>query len=238
MMEETTSTHISIYDEFVSIIGDYEHSQVARKAVEMTRGEGIGVLASFVLGLPGETLQTLRQTLEFAESLKVPYTLNLLTPYVGTEIRERAEEWGIQILSNDWRYYGQGQPLTATPEVGPRHLKGAVNRFRRNLGRYLELLLEREYEGTLNKKGAGELEQYRHRDFLRRLIGEEILERFGSLPGGMGGKGGEELAGAIAPHLGMVDREVQKHLEAHIREGHITLTKGPAGAFRWSWAVS
>ena len=35
MMEETTSTHISIYGENVSIIGDYEHSQVARKAIEM-----------------------------------------------------------------------------------------------------------------------------------------------------------------------------------------------------------
>jgi radical SAM superfamily enzyme YgiQ (UPF0313 family) len=58
------------------------------QAVEMTRDAGIGVLASFVLGLPGETPQTLQQTLEFAESLRVPYTLNLLTPYVGTEIRE------------------------------------------------------------------------------------------------------------------------------------------------------
>ncbi len=34
-MEETTSTHVSIYGENVSIIGDYEHSQVARKAIEM-----------------------------------------------------------------------------------------------------------------------------------------------------------------------------------------------------------
>ncbi len=35
MMEENTSTHISIHGENVSIIGDYEHSQVARKAIEM-----------------------------------------------------------------------------------------------------------------------------------------------------------------------------------------------------------
>ena len=123
-----------------------------RQAVEMTRGEGIGVLASFVLGLPGETPQTLRQTLEFAESLKVPYTLNLLTPYVGTEIRERAEEWGIQILSNDWRYYGQGEPLTATPEVRPWHLNRAVNRFRRGLRQYLDNLLEEEHQGDSKHK--------------------------------------------------------------------------------------
>ena len=209
-----------------------------RKAVEMARREGIGVLASFVLGLPGETPRTLRRTLEFAGSLNVPYTLNLLTPYVGTEIRERAEEWGIQILSNDWRYYGQGKPLTATPEIRAWHLNRAVNRFRRNLSQYLELLLEREHEGTLGKGGAEELEQYRHWTFLRKLIGQEILEHFGNLPAGTEGKGVEELARTIAPHLGMIDREVQKHLEPHIRDGHITPIKGPGGALLWSWAFS
>ncbi len=35
MIEETTTTHISIYGEHVAIIGDYEHIQVARSAVEM-----------------------------------------------------------------------------------------------------------------------------------------------------------------------------------------------------------
>jgi anaerobic magnesium-protoporphyrin IX monomethyl ester cyclase len=209
-----------------------------RQAVEMTRGEGIGVLASFVLGLPGETPQTLQQTLEFAESLKVPYTLNLLTPYVGTEIRERAEEWGIQILSNDWRYYGQGEPLTATPEVRPWHLSRAVNRYRRGLRQYLEDLLEGDRRGTLSKESAEELEKHRHWDFLRRLIGEEVLERFGSIPPGLKGKGVEELARSLAPPLGMLEDEVQKHLEPHIRDGQMTLTKGPSGALRWSWANS
>lgn len=209
-----------------------------RLAVEMTRREGIGVLASFVLGLPGETPQTLRQTLEFAESLKVPYTLNLLTPYVGTEVREHAEEWGIQILSNDWRYYGQGEPLTATPEVRPWHLNRAVNRYRRGLRQYLEDLLEGDRRGTLSKESAEELEQHRHWGFLRKLIGEEILEKSGNVSSGPEGEGAEVLSRSLAPHLGMPEAEVQKHLEPHIRVGQITLKKGPDGTFRWSWAAS
>ncbi len=209
-----------------------------RQAVEMTRREGIGVLASFVLGLPGETPQTLRQTLEFAESLKVPYTLNLLTPYVGTEIRERAEEWGIRILSNDWGYYGQGQPLTATPEVGPWHLNRAVNRFRRGLRQYLDNLLEREHQGTLSKESGEELEKHRHWDFLRRLIGEEILEKSEGVSISPEGEGVQELARSLAPHFRMPEGEVQKHLKPHIRDGQITLTKAPDGALRWSWAAS
>jgi anaerobic magnesium-protoporphyrin IX monomethyl ester cyclase len=212
--------------------------QQTRQAVEMARREGIGVLASFVLGLPGETRETLRQTLEFAESLGVPYTLNLLTPYVGTEVRERAAEWGIQILNSDWERYGQGEPVTATPEVGPWHLRRAVNRFRRGLRQYLDDLLQVERRGTLDKESEEELERHRHWAFLRRLIGEEILERFGAVPPCLEGKGTDGLARSLAAPLGMGEEEVQKHLGPHVRRGDIRLLKERGEARRWSWSPS
>jgi len=203
------------------------------RAVKMTQEAGIGVLASFVLGLPGETPQTLRQTLEFADSLGAPYSLNLLTPYVGTEVRERAAEWGIQILSNDWRLYGQGSPLTATPTIGPRHLSRAMNQYRRGVSQYLEDLLERERRGILRKENAEELERHRHWNFLRRLIAEEILERYGSVPHESDAKGIAGLARSLASPLGMPEDEVKRHLEPHLRGGHICLSSGPEG-FRWT----
>jgi anaerobic magnesium-protoporphyrin IX monomethyl ester cyclase len=209
-----------------------------RRAVEMTREAGIGVLASFVLGLPGETPQTLHQTLEFAESLRVPYTLNLLTPYVGTEIREKAEEWGVQILSDEWSQYGQGEPLTSTPTVTPWHLSRAVGKYRKGLRKYLEDLLEKERQGTLTEKNSEALEQNRHWAFLRRLIAEEILERYGGVSPESGMDKLEELAKSLAPWLGMAEEEAEKHLESHVREGHITLVPGAGGSLRWSWANS
>ena len=208
-----------------------------RRAVQMTREAGIGVLASFVLGLPGETPQTLRQTLQFADSLGVPYSLNLLTPYVGTEIRERAAEWGIQILSDDWHLYGQGCALTATDAVGPRHLSKAVNQYRRGIGQYMEDLLEGERRGILSEQNAEELQRHRHWNFLRRLIGEEVLERCGSLPVGSDRNSPEGLAKALALPLGMTPEETKQHLEPHLRDGHICRAAGPKG-FRWAWASS
>jgi anaerobic magnesium-protoporphyrin IX monomethyl ester cyclase len=209
-----------------------------RRAVEMTREAGIGVLASFVLGLPGETPQTLRQTLEFAESLQVPYSLNLLTPYVGTEVREKAAEWGIKVLSDDWRQYGQGHPLTSTPTVTPWHLGRAVGKYRKGLRKYLEDLLEKERQGILTKKDSEELKQNRQWAFLRRLIGERILERFGSVAPEPGMDKLEGLARSLAPWLGMTKEEAQKCLEPHTREGHITLVPGAGGSLRWAWADS
>ena len=205
-----------------------------RRAVEMARDAGIGVLASFVLGLPGETPQTLRQTLKFADSLRVPYSLNLLTPYVGTELRERAAEWGIQILSSDWSLYGQGHPITATPTVKPWHLSRAVSSYRRGVRQYLKDLLEAEGRGRLGKEHRDELYRYRHWNFLRRLIGEETLERHGTLPRESDGLKG--LAKSITPQLSMELEEVEKHLKLLIREGNIYPQPTAQGEVQWQWA--
>jgi radical SAM superfamily enzyme YgiQ (UPF0313 family) len=207
-----------------------------RRAVEMTREAGIGVLASFVLGLPGESPQTLQQTLEFAESLQVPYSLNLLTPYVGTEVREKAEEWGIQVLSDDWRHYGQGDPLTSTPTVTPWHLSRAVGKYRKALRKYLQDLLEKERQGTLAQKNEEELEQNRHWAFLRRLIGEEILERHGSVLLGSGRSDASDLAKSLALPLGRTAGEVEKHLDPLVRGGNICPKHKENRKTQWEWA--
>jgi radical SAM superfamily enzyme YgiQ (UPF0313 family) len=207
-----------------------------RRAVEMTREAGIGVLASFVLGLPGETPQTLQQTLEFAESLQVPYSLNLLTPYVGTEVREKASEWGIQVHSDDWCHYGQGDPLTSTPTVTRWHLSRAVGKYRKGLRKYLGDLLEKERQGTLTEKSAKKLEQNRHWAFLRRLIGEEILERFGGVLPGSGRSDTSELAKSLALPLGMTIIEVEKHLDPLVRRGNIRERHKENGKTQWEWA--
>jgi radical SAM superfamily enzyme YgiQ (UPF0313 family) len=207
-----------------------------RRAVEMTREAGIGVLASFVLGLPGETPQTLKQTLDFAESLQVPYSLNLLTPYVGTEVREKAEEWGIQVLSNDWRHYGQGDPLTSTATVTRWHLSRAVGKYRKGLRKYLDDLLEKERQGTLSEKNSKELERNRHWAFLRRLIGEEILERHGIVLPGSGGNDASGLARAFAPRLGMSTEEAETHFAPLVTGGNVYLKRDERRDLRYEWA--
>ncbi|MBP1714573.1 MAG: Radical domain protein [Deltaproteobacteria bacterium] len=207
-----------------------------RRAVEMTRKAGIGVLASFVIGLPGETPETLKQTVEFADSLQVPYSLNLLTPYVGTEVRECSKEWGIQIHTDDWKFYGQGHPLTSTPTVNRRQLGKAVKTYREGISLYLKELLEREKKGALTQRDAEELEKQRRWHFLRRLIGEAILERFGVIPAGFGAPAINGLAKSIAPILGMDIEEVKKHLNPLFQGGNIYLTSKENSEFHWKWA--
>ena len=65
----------------------------ARQAVRLTRQAGIRSEANFILGLPGETKESLRGTIRFARSLNPDFlNLSLLSPLPGTRIMEMARK--------------------------------------------------------------------------------------------------------------------------------------------------
>jgi hopanoid biosynthesis associated radical SAM protein HpnJ len=68
------------------------------EAVEFTRNcrkLGITIHGTFILGLPGETHETIRQTIEFAKALDVfSIQVSLAAPYPGTELYRQALENG------------------------------------------------------------------------------------------------------------------------------------------------
>jgi anaerobic magnesium-protoporphyrin IX monomethyl ester cyclase len=207
-----------------------------RSAVAMTRRAGIGVLASFVIGLPGETSETVQETVAFAESLDVPYSLNLLTPYVGTDIRERASELGLQILSDDWRLYAQGKPLVTSSTLGSWHLSRAAGRYRRRLRQYLEELFAEERAGRLSEQAATELHRRRQWGFLRTLMGENLVETCGKI-----GKDLEEgplwqLARNLSGPLGMTIPDVANRLGPLVQKGHIRMFGSSTDGRMWRWA--
>ena len=75
-------------------------AQIGR-AVGLCRDAGILSKGFFIVGHPGETKHTLKQTLDFA--LKLPLddiSVTMLTPFPGTEIYERAAEFGE--FDSDW----------------------------------------------------------------------------------------------------------------------------------------
>lgn len=68
------------------------------------------VKAYWIVGLPGETRQSLHQNVEdisFAleEGLLDEVCSHIFTPYPGTDSYERIEHYGVQLLSEDWRRY-------------------------------------------------------------------------------------------------------------------------------------
>ena len=73
-------------------------------AMRRCLASGIEAHASFILGLPGETPETMQQTLAFGEKLKamgVNHGFHILAPFPGTDIRESVEKYDLEILSDD-----------------------------------------------------------------------------------------------------------------------------------------
>lgn len=66
-----------------------------RSACELVLKAGLMLKIFFILGNPGETLETIDQTIRFAKSLKAHYPVfSLMTPFPGTELWETAEKYG------------------------------------------------------------------------------------------------------------------------------------------------
>lgn len=67
----------------------------AREFTRNCRKLGITIHGTFILGLPGETPETIRQTIEFAKQLDVfSIQVSLAAPYPGTELYRQAVENG------------------------------------------------------------------------------------------------------------------------------------------------
>jgi radical SAM superfamily enzyme YgiQ (UPF0313 family) len=70
--------------------------EVAEKFTRDCHALGIAIHGTFILGLPGETLETMRETREFAKRIN-PHTvqISLAAPYPGTFLYNQA-------LQNGW----------------------------------------------------------------------------------------------------------------------------------------
>jgi anaerobic magnesium-protoporphyrin IX monomethyl ester cyclase len=72
---------------------------------------GMGVLASFIIGLPGETEASACRTIELAHRLKAKYTFiktiqfNTFGPFPGTDFTTNIAQYGFRILPIDPAYY-------------------------------------------------------------------------------------------------------------------------------------
>lgn len=87
--------------------------------ITLTKKVGIKVHLTFYLGLPGETLQTIQETIDFIKKVK-PHSLqfSLATPFPGTEYFNYLEQNG-SLLSKYWSDYdGNRKCVVRTKELG------------------------------------------------------------------------------------------------------------------------
>jgi radical SAM superfamily enzyme YgiQ (UPF0313 family) len=106
----------------------------AREFVRDCHRLGIRIHGTFIVGLPGETQQTIEQTIAFAKEIDV-YSLqvSLAAPYPGTELyREaRAQGWLAQDLDELVQEAGIQDSVLSYPDLSRAEIHAALERFYR-----------------------------------------------------------------------------------------------------------
>ncbi len=95
------------------------------KAIGWTKAAGIESLAHVIFGLPGETPQTIEQTIKFIKKIDPDYAqFYCAIPFPGTKFYEMANKnnW---IISRDWSKYELNQVVISTPQLSAEELKEA-----------------------------------------------------------------------------------------------------------------
>lgn len=91
--------------------------ELTRKAVRMSQEAGIAVRAAFMFGNPGETVESMRRTIDFAKDLDPDIALfNITTPYPGTKMFHWARERGY-LRTLNWGEYDLGNAVMELPTV-------------------------------------------------------------------------------------------------------------------------
>ena len=95
----------------------------AKNAIRVAKHAGLNTLASFMLGIPGETKETIKKTINFAKRLNPTLAqFTLCTPYPGTRLYEIAKRCGY-LLTKDWSKYTTLEPVIKLPGITVKELK-------------------------------------------------------------------------------------------------------------------
>jgi anaerobic magnesium-protoporphyrin IX monomethyl ester cyclase len=137
-------------DILLSIDKKIDHDTI-RRAFKNAKAVGLETIGFFIIGLPGETEETMERTIQFAiEVDPMIANFSMLTPYPGTIVYEIAKSQG-HILVEDWEDYiffegkARYEMGEMTAELIERKWKEAYRRFYLRPGRVLRIVTRKDF---------------------------------------------------------------------------------------------
>jgi radical SAM superfamily enzyme YgiQ (UPF0313 family) len=95
-----------------------------RKIVKFARCIDLEVIGAFVIGMPGESMKEIYQTVHFAEELELDYfILSIATPYPGTRLLEICKEKGLLVDDFSLEKLGISRGCIKTSQFSPEDLE-------------------------------------------------------------------------------------------------------------------
>jgi radical SAM superfamily enzyme YgiQ (UPF0313 family) len=214
-------------------------------AVKMCNQAGITPHASFILGLPGETRETIAETVAFGETLKamgVLHGFHLLAPFPGTEVRENNPAYDLTIESQDWDDYHANRAIVSTRGATREMLDHVVVEWEKNFDVWLDRIKQRRASGEADEEEAWPLTNLEHTVLMYDLMMKEVLEKMGPVSAGVPADAdGDPTDTAVKRLVERIDGSLEqpadailKTLQHAVRQGHLRLVPED-GRNRWQW---
>lgn len=99
------------------------------QAAEIVVGAGLRPMFTFQIGSPYDTPETIMETQNLAADLRAKGGMtffSIMTPYPGTILAEKAQKYGIDIQTRDWRQYRTSNPVFNTPYANRNDFRKAL----------------------------------------------------------------------------------------------------------------
>lgn len=118
--------HFGIESANLEILKKYNKGITIEKVKEIfkiCKDNGIETIGYFILGLPGETADDVRRTIDLAIELDCDYaSFNIPIPIIGTSLREEAIQNHWINLDSEARYDGSLEPLIETENLSSKEI--------------------------------------------------------------------------------------------------------------------
>jgi radical SAM superfamily enzyme YgiQ (UPF0313 family) len=199
-----------------------------RKAVQMCKQAGMIAHASFIVGLPGETKETLAQTEEFAKSLGIVYGYHFLAPFPGTTVREKVQKYDLQILTDDWAKYDANDAIVRTAAVSPEEMREFVARFDKEIDDDWQRQLRGYQMGTNTPLENIQVEGHWCLQLSYQILKNDLIEKYGFIKSnifqGSDEKALQELCDRITAATNTDSAIVKKTISDYARKGYLKIT--------------
>ena len=211
------------------------------KAIQMCADAGIESHVSFILGLPGETQETLKETQAFGDqigNMGALYGYHLLAPFPGTAVRDENEKYDLEILTDDWTQYHANQAIVETASVNRHDLNQIADLWEKMAHNHLTEIKEKMAQGEATVEEAWQIDNLDRFLFIYQLMMDSVIEENVSATNGTQATSLEQaladLSLKIYKQMNKTEVETNQFLKYVYDRGGIQFDEANNAVWKWN----
>lgn len=206
----------------------------ARRAVAACKKAGMLAHASFMVGLPGESRETMEDSRNFARELGIDHGYHFLSPFPGTTVREHVADYDLEILTDDWVRYDANTAIVRTSHLNPEAMDAFVAEAYGPVVENWKALKKKHAEGKSTPEEALYVESEGRLELIYTILSKDLIERTGNYQSN-GKEPIWEFSARIARETGVPDEFVFRYMNLWVEKKYLGYGV-ENGRVTWAWS--